>query len=146
LSSFAKSLLYDALGQREWLGWVTEEFPNLDNRIRRPITTHGANRQHLEKIERIVQSEGIVCFHFSQSCNAMLIYLSFTLIWTLVVVCHAATSNRILRRMIQPFERQLAVYGVPDIIYTTIAGLLRLSIIPLGFLWAAGLMVHVMLF
>jgi hypothetical protein len=76
----------------------------------------------------------------------MLIYLSFTLIWTLIVVCHAATSNRILRRMIRPFERQLAVYGVPDIIYTTIAGLLRLSIIPLGFLWAAGLMLHVMLF
>jgi hypothetical protein len=34
LSSFAKSLLYDALGQREWLGWVTEEFPNLGNDLR----------------------------------------------------------------------------------------------------------------
>jgi hypothetical protein len=69
----------------------------------------------------------------------MLIYLSFTVIWTLVVICHAPTSNRMTQRMIRPLERQLAIYGVPDLLQGAIAGLLRLSIIPLGLLWAAAL-------
>jgi hypothetical protein len=69
----------------------------------------------------------------------MLIYMSFTAVWTLVIVCHAATARRIHYRIIHPIERRLGAYGVPGLIQSGITGLLRWSIIPLGVLWLGGL-------
>jgi hypothetical protein len=93
----------------------------------------------LKKINASARVEGIVGFPLFCGCIAMLIYMSFTAVWTLVIVCHAATARRIHYRMINPIERRLGVYGVPGLLQSGITGLLRWSIIPLGFLWACGL-------
>jgi hypothetical protein len=76
----------------------------------------------------------------------MLIYLGFTAIWTLLLVCHRETAYRINSRIIDRLDRRLGrSRRMPRLIQGVITGLLRLSIIPLGFLWAGGLLVSTLL-
>jgi hypothetical protein len=72
-------------------------------------------------------------------------YLGFTAIWTLVLVCHRETAYRINTRIIDRLDRRLGRLHLPRLIQGLITGLLRLSIIPLGFLWAVGLLVSALL-
>jgi hypothetical protein len=92
----------------------------------------------LEKNQHICESEGNVKPPLSGYIS-MLIYIGFTTVWTLVIVCHAAMARRIHDRIIRPIDRRLAGYGVPGVIQSGITGVLCWSIIPLGFLWIGGL-------
>jgi hypothetical protein len=75
----------------------------------------------------------------------LIFYLGFTAIWTLVLVCHRETADRINARIIDRLDRRLGRSSLPGLIQAVITGVLRLSIIPLGFLWASGLLVSALL-
>jgi hypothetical protein len=72
----------------------------------------------------------------------MIFYISFTIAWTLIVVCQSSTWRRINRISIRPLTRQLNYRGVPQGIQALVSGILQLSIIPLGFVWASILMLR----
>jgi hypothetical protein len=72
----------------------------------------------------------------------MIFYICFTAAWTLIVIGRSSLWRRINRISITPIERHLSHRGVPELIRRTVTGLLQLSIIPLGFIWAAVLMLR----
>jgi hypothetical protein len=72
----------------------------------------------------------------------MIFYICFTAAWTLIVIGRSSLWRRINRISIIPIERHLSHRGVPELIRHTVTGLLQLSIIPLGFVWATVLMLR----
>lgn len=72
----------------------------------------------------------------------MLLYLAFTLVWTFIVISQSAILRRIDRRTIRPFDRMLAHRRISPVIRWGVMGLLKLSMIPLGIIWASLLLLR----
>jgi hypothetical protein len=79
---------------------------------------------------------------FTMGVSSMIFYIAFTTAWTLIVIGRSSMWRRINRISIHPIVRHLSYRGVPEVVQQLVTGVLQLSIIPLGFVWASVLMMR----